>query len=80
MFNLILFGPPGSGKGTQSVNIIDTYKLHHISTGDLLRSEISNGTKLGLEAKNYMDGGQLVPDDVVIGMIGTKIDENFTCR
>ncbi len=76
MFNLILFGPPGSGKGTQSSNIIETYQLNHISTGDLLRSEISNGTKLGLEAKNYIDGGQLVPDDVVIGMIGSKIDEN----
>jgi adenylate kinase len=76
MFNLILFGPPGSGKGTQSANIISTYKLNHISTGDLLRDEVSRETKLGLEAKKFMDQGQLVPDSVVIGMIGSKLDEN----
>lgn len=76
MFNLILFGPPGSGKGTQSAFLIDTYGLNHLSTGDLLRSEIGNETALGLEAKKYMDAGQLVPDEVVIGMIGSKIDEN----
>lgn len=76
MFNLILFGPPGSGKGTQSSNIIQHYGLHHIATGDLLRDEVSRITKLGLEAKKFMDAGQLVPDAVVIGMIGTKVDEN----
>lgn len=76
MFNLILFGPPGSGKGTQSSNIIKKYNLYHISTGDLLREEILNQTKLGIEAKKFMDEGQLVTDDLVIGMIGNKLDAN----
>lgn len=76
MFNLILFGPPGSGKGTQSTNIIDTFQFSHLSTGDLLRSEIEKQTALGLDAKKYMDEGHLVPDAVVIGMIGNKLDEN----
>ncbi|MCB0698520.1 MAG: adenylate kinase [Chitinophagales bacterium] len=80
MFNLILFGPPGSGKGTQSQNILDTYKLHHISTGDLLREEVKKESTLGLEAKKYMDQGLLVPDEVVIGMISGKIDENPEAR
>jgi len=75
MFNLVLFGPPGSGKGTQSENIVSTYKLQHISTGDLLRDEVSRHTPLGTEAKKYMDQGMLVPDEVVIGMISSKIDE-----
>ena len=69
MFNLILFGPPGSGKGTQSENIIAAYGLQHLSTGNLLRSEIANQTTLGLKAKTLMDAGQLVPDEVVIGMV-----------
>jgi adenylate kinase len=76
MFNLVLFGPPGSGKGTQSTNIIEKYKLIHVSTGDILRSEVANETPLGLEAKKYMDQGALVPDEVVIGMISSKLDEN----
>lgn len=80
MFNLILFGPPGSGKGTQSANIISTYKLNHISTGDLLRDEVNRKTALGQEAKKFMDQGQLVPDAVVIGMIGSKLDENPDAR
>lgn len=80
MFNLILFGPPGSGKGTQSANIIERFGLNHISTGDLLRDEVSRSTKLGLEAKKFMDQGQLVPDAVVIGMIGSKVDENPTAK
>jgi adenylate kinase len=80
MFNLILFGPPGSGKGTQSANIISTYKLNHISTGDLLREEVDRKTALGQEAKKFMDQGQLVPDAVVIGMIGSKLDENPDAR
>lgn len=75
MFNLILFGPPGSGKGTQSQNIVDTYKLAHISTGDLLREEVSKQSALGVEAQKYMDQGLLVPDEVVIGMISGKIDD-----
>ena len=69
MFNLILFGPPGSGKGTQSENIIAAYGLQHLSTGNLLRSEIAGQTTLGMEAKRMMDQGQLVPDEVVIGMV-----------
>jgi adenylate kinase len=75
MFNLILFGPPGSGKGTQSENVVKTYRLQHISTGDLLRDEVTRHTPLGVEAKKYMDQGLLVPDEVVIGMISSKIDE-----
>ncbi len=76
MFNLVLFGPPGSGKGTQSTSIIEKYKLIHVSTGDILRNEVSNETPLGIEAKKYMDQGMLVPDEVVIGMISSKLDEN----
>jgi len=75
MFNLVLFGPPGSGKGTQSTNIVTTYGLKHVSTGDLLRDEVASQTPLGVEAKKYMDQGLLVPDEVVIGMISSKIDE-----
>ena len=76
MFNLILFGPPGSGKGTQSEKLIAKYGFKHLSTGDLLRSEISNKTKLGMEAKSFMDKGQLVPDAVVIGMVDASISAN----
>lgn len=80
MFNLILFGPPGSGKGTQSANILKDYNLHHISTGDLLRDEISKHSTLGLEAKKFMDQGLLVPDEVVIGMISSTIDQEKNAR
>ena len=80
MVNLILFGPPGSGKGTQSANIIQKYGLIHLSTGDLLRSEIGDKTPLGLEAKKFMDQGLLVPDEVVIGMISSKLDANPDAR
>jgi adenylate kinase len=76
MFNIILFGPPGSGKGTQSLNLISKYNLMQLSTGDILRSEVANETALGVEAKKYMDQGMLVPDEVVIGMISSKLDEN----
>ena len=76
MFNLILFGPPGSGKGTQSEKLIAKYGLKHLSTGDLLRSEIAGQTPLGLEAKKLMDKGQLVPDEVVIGMISSALEAN----
>ncbi len=76
MFNIILFGPPGSGKGTQSEKLIGAYGLKHLSTGDLLRSEIAKGTALGLEAKSIMDKGQLVPDEVVVGMISSALDNN----
>ena len=80
MFNLILFGPPGSGKGTQSEQLIERYGLKHISTGDLLRSEISRQTALGLEAMKFMDKGQLVRDEVVIGMISSALDENTAAK
>lgn len=76
MFNLILFGPPGSGKGTQSEKLIERYGLLHLSTGNLLREEISNKTALGLEAGRFMDKGQLVPDEVVIGMVGSFFDKH----
>ena len=76
MFNLILFGPPGSGKGTQSEKIIEKFHLVHLSTGDLLRSQIAQQTALGLEAKKLMDKGHLVPDEVVVGMISTALEEN----
>lgn len=80
MFNLVLFGPPGSGKGTQSENIVSTYQLQHIATGDLLRDEVSRHTPLGVEAKKFMDQGMLVPDEVVIGMISSKIDDAADAR
>ena len=76
MFNLILFGPPGSGKGTQSASLIEKYGLKHLSTGDLLRSEIAAQTDLGMEAKKLMDKGLLVPDEVVVGMINSAIDNH----
>jgi adenylate kinase len=75
MKNIILFGPPGSGKGTQAAQLKDKYNLLHISTGDLLRAEINNATDLGMKAKEFMDKGELVPDEVVIGMIGGTFDE-----
>ncbi len=76
MLNLVLFGPPGAGKGTQSEKLIQKYHLVHLSTGDLLRSQIATGTELGLRAKQLMDQGLLVPDEVVIGMIDHKLREN----
>src|SRR5512133_980423 len=76
MLNLVLFGPPGSGKGTQSEKLIDKYQLVHLSTGDILRGELKAQSPLGLEAKKYMDKGELVPDQVVIDMIGHKLDQN----
>ena len=69
MLNLVLFGPPGAGKGTQAEFLIDTYQLMHLSTGDLLRGEIAAATPLGMEARAFMDKVELVPDTVVIGMI-----------
>lgn len=76
MLNLVLFGPPGAGKGTQSDFLIDYFKLIHISTGDLLRSQIAAQTEMGMEAKSYMDKGFLVPDRIVIGMIKSLLQEN----
>lgn len=76
MLNIVLFGPPGAGKGTQSQNLINKYGLVHLSTGDLLRTEIARGTELGVKAKEIMDRGILVSDDIVIGMIENKLDAN----
>ena len=76
MLNIVLFGPPGAGKGTQSQKLITHYNLVHLSTGDLLRAQITQGTELGLKAKKLMDEGLLVPDDVVIGMIGSALETN----
>ena len=76
MFNLILFGPPGSGKGTQSDRLVEKYGLIHLSTGNLLREEISNKTPLGIEAKKFIDHGQLVPDEVVIAMVDSFFEKH----
>ncbi|WP_139924215.1 adenylate kinase [Hymenobacter sp. DG01] len=76
MLNLVLFGPPGAGKGTQSQKLIARYNLVHLSTGDLLRAQITQGTELGLRAKKLMDEGLLVPDEVVIGMIDSALKAN----
>jgi adenylate kinase len=73
MLNIVLFGPPGAGKGTQSEKLINAYNLTHLSTGDLFRKNISEGTPLGLKAQSFMDAGNLVPDEVVIGMVEDKI-------
>jgi len=74
MLNIVIFGAPGSGKGTQSENLIKKYNLAHISTGDVLRAEMKNGTELGKLAEGYISKGQLVPDDVVIGMLANVLD------
>jgi adenylate kinase len=73
--NLILLGPPGAGKGTQADRLQADFSLPHISTGDMLRAQVSEGTQLGLEAKRYMNAGELVPDEVIIGMIIARIGE-----
>lgn len=76
MLNIVLFGPPGSGKGTQACKIIEKYNLVHISTGDLLRREVEDQTELGKRAKAIMDNGELVSDEIVIGMIRNKLEEH----
>lgn len=80
MLNLVLFGPPGAGKGTQAEFLIEKFQLIHLSTGDLLRSQIAAQTELGIEAKSFMDRGELVPDQVVIGMIKSKFSENADAK
>ncbi|MGC6470475.1 MAG: adenylate kinase [Flavobacteriales bacterium] len=80
MLNIVLFGPPGAGKGTQSQLLIDNYSLIHLSTGDILRNEISKGSELGLKAKTLMDRGDLVPDEVVIGMIKNILEQNLNAN
>ena len=80
MLNIVLFGPPGAGKGTQSQLLIDKYSLIHLSTGDILRGEIAKGSELGLQAKSIMDRGDLVPDDVVIKMIQSILENNLEAK
>ena len=76
MINLVLFGPPGAGKGTQAEFLKEKYNLVHISTGDVFRFNIKNETELGVLAKSYIDKGQLVPDEVTINMLGSEVDKN----
>lgn len=78
--NIVLLGAPGAGKGTQAARIIEAYGLPHISTGDILRAAVANGTPLGLEAKKYMDAGELVPDSVVIGLVADRLQEPDTAE
>jgi adenylate kinase len=80
MLNLILFGPPGAGKGTQSEQLIDAYDLKHISTGDLLRAERKSGTELGVKANEYIAKGELVPDEVVVGMVRNFMKEHSSSK
>ena len=74
MLNIVIFGAPGSGKGTQSARIVEKYGLNHISTGDVLRAEIKNGTELGNTAKGFIDNGQLIPDELIINMLAGVLD------
>jgi adenylate kinase len=80
MLNIVLFGPPGAGKGTQSEKLIEKFGLTHLSTGDLFRKHLGEGTDLGKLAKKYMDEGHLVPDQVVIGMVEDKISTSKDCK
>ena len=74
MLNIVIFGAPGSGKGTQSERIVGKYGINHISTGDVLRAEIKNGTELGKTAKGYIDQGQLIPDSLMIDILANVFD------
>lgn len=74
MLNIVIFGAPGSGKGTQSEKIVEKYQLNHISTGDVLRAEIKNGTELGKTAKSYIDQGQLIPDELMVNILASVFD------
>lgn len=76
--NIVLLGAPGAGKGTQAAKIIEAYGVPHVSTGDILRASVAAGTPLGLEAKRYMDAGELVPDSVVIGLVKSRLQEDDT--
>ena len=74
MLNIVIFGAPGSGKGTQSERIVEKYGINHISTGDVLRAEIKNGTELGKTAKGYIDQGQLIPDELMVDILASVFD------
>lgn len=74
MLNIVIFGAPGSGKGTQSEKIVEKYQLNHISTGDVLRAEIKNGTELCKTAKSYIDQGQLIPDELMVNILASVFD------
>jgi adenylate kinase len=74
MLNIVIFGAPGSGKGTQSARIVEKYGINHISTGDVLRAEIKAGTELGKTAKGYIDQGQLLPDELIIDILASTLD------
>ena len=80
MKNIVIFGAPGSGKGTQSDFLVEKYGLKHISTGDVLRAEIKNGTELGNTAKGYIDAGQLIPDELMIGILASVYDSMQPCE
>lgn len=76
MINLVIFGAPGSGKGTQSERLIDEYNLYHISTGEVLREHIAHGTELGIIADSYISKGQLIPDDLMVSILADLLDSN----
>ena len=80
MLNLVLFGPPGAGKGTQAARLVEKYHLVHLSTGDIFRSNIKEGTNLGQLAKSYIDKGALVPDEVTIGMLEAEVNSNSNAK
>jgi adenylate kinase len=80
MLNLVLFGPPGAGKGTQATRLVEKYHLVHLSTGDIFRSNIKEGTDLGQLAKSYIDKGALVPDEVTIGMLEAEVNSNSNAK
>ena len=80
MLNLVLFGPPGAGKGTQAARLVEKYHLVHLSTGDIFRSNIKDGSDLGLLAKSYIDKGALVPDEVTIGMLEAEVNSNANAK
>ena len=80
MLNLVLFGPPGAGKGTQAARLVEKYHLVHLSTGDIFRSNIKKGTSLGQLAKSYIDKGALVPDEVTIGMLEAEVNSNSNAK
>ena len=76
--NIVLLGAPGAGKGTQAAKLVEEFKLPHISTGDMLRAAVKAGTPLGQKAKSYMDAGDLVPDDVIIGLVTERLQDADT--